>query len=302
MMDFVISSYFRSFHIEVLKMKLFAAGEAVASHMSFENFRDYHQTATVISMESMSGFLGQVKDIFHNTAKVFSTQKEEHFIEDTLKNRFQTIAKANTLQLGDLKTELVSKPESFKGYYTDYLKDLNAVSVATVELVNEVIPYLKTAIAGFINEYSDDKVDNIYGYVKFKAAEKKAKELVKVIGDYFPLPANKVRAYPHELLKSTSDIRPLYELLSNLSKDSINPETFKKLEHDSNGISELVDTLIQHNIATGVLLKNNDAKKELIECITILAHLTEFYASLYARTVTYCSSFKSLTDLINAKD
>ena len=89
--------------------------------------------------------------------------------------------------------------------------------------------------------------------------------------------------------------------MAELSKNSINPTVFKELEKEVKSVAELVDSLIQHNISTSVLLKNNDAKKELVECITILAHLTEFYASLYARTVNYCSAFKSLTEAIKAQ-
>ena len=160
---------------------------------------------------------------------------------------------------------------------------------------------LKTAVANFINEYSDAKADNIYGYTKLKAVEKKTKELIGCIGDYFPLPANKVKAYPVEVLRSMSEVPELYVLLAELSKNSINPTVFKELEKEVKSVAELVDSLIQHNISTSVLLKNNDAKKELVECITILAHLTEFYASLYARTVNYCSAFKSLTEAIKAQ-
>lgn len=283
-------------------MKLFNTGETTASHMSFENFREYHGHASVISMESMSTFLGQVKDIFANASKAFASHKEERFVEEALSDRFEINAKIKNMRIMDIRHLVISKPESFKGLYVDYLKDLTNVSEQTVQLFRDSVPYLKTAIANFINEYSDAKEDNIYGYTKLKAAEKKTKELVGVIGDYFPLGANKVKAYPTEVLKSLNDIPELYSLLANLSKDTINPMVFKEMEDEVASVSELVDSLIQHNIATSVLLKNNDAKKELIECITILAHVTEFYASLYARTVNYCAAFKSLTSVIKEKE
>lgn len=278
-------------------MKLFA-GEAPATQMSFEKFKEYHGTASVISMESMSTFLGQIQDIFSNSMKAFNSQKEEHFIEETLGDRYEVAAKVKSMRILDIRHDIISKPESFKGLYKDYLKDLIATSDETVRLFRESAPYLKTAVANFINEYTDAKADNIYGYAKLKSVEKKAKDLVSCIGDYFPLPANKVKAYPTEVLRSMSEVPELYELLSQLSRESINPTVFKELEKEVQGISELVDSLIQHNINTSVLLKNNDAKKELVECITILARLTEFYASLYARTVNYCNAFKALTTVI----
>mgnify|MGYP006911483793 FL=1 len=281
-------------------MKLFA-GEAVAVPMTFDKFKEYHGTASVISMESMSTFLGQIQDIFQNSLKAFKSDKEERFIEDTLSDRYEVTAKVKDMRIMDIRHVIISKPESFKGLYKDYLKDLIATSEETVRMFREATPYLKTAVANFINEYSDAKADNIYGYTKLKAVEKKTKELIGCIGDYFPLPANKVKAYPVEVLRSMSEVPELYVLLAELSKNSINPTVFKELEKEVKSVAELVDSLIQHNISTSVLLKNNDAKKELVECITILAHLTEFYASLYARTVNYCSAFKSLTEAIKAQ-
>lgn len=282
-------------------MKLFNAGDTTAVNMSFENFREYHANASVISMESMSSFLGQVKDIFASASKAFSSNKEERFVEEVLSDRFEVTAKLKDMRIMDIRNSVISKPESFKGLYVNYLKDLTNVAEQTIHLFRDSAPYLKTAIANFINEYSDAKEDNIYGYTKLKSAEKKTKELVGVVSEYFPLGANKVKAYPTEVLKSLNDIPELYSLLANLSKDAINPTVFKELEAEVLNISELVDSLIQHNIATSVLLKNNDAKKELVECITILAHVTEFYASLYARTVNYCAAFKSLTSAIKEK-
>lgn len=283
-------------------MKLFNANDTTSLNMSFESFREYHSNAAVISMESISTFLGQVKDIFSNATNAFNSKKEEHFVEEALSDRYQVQAKIHDVRINDIRNLVISKPESFKGLYVNYLNDLISVSEETIKIFRETSPYLKTAVANFINEYSDAKEDNIYGYTKLKAAEKKNKELISVIGSYFSLPANRVKTYPGEVLKSTKDIPELYDLLGKLSKDSINPTVFKELENEVKSISELIDALIQHNISTSVLLKNNDAKKELIECISILAHITEFYASLYARTIHYCAAFKSLTTAIKTLD
>ena len=87
----------------------------------------------------------------------------------------------------------------------------------------------------------------------------------------------------------------IYAGLDRISREVINPELFTKMQKEVKNVADLVDHLIQHNITTGVLLKNNAAKRELIECLSILAHLTEFYASLYARLLALCSALQSLT-------
>lgn len=283
-------------------MKLFSASQTVSLGVTMESFRQYHGTAAVISIESMSTFLGQVKDVFGNSLNAFKTDKEEQFIQDTLQNKFQVLAKVKEINMNDIRYDVISKPESFKGLYSDYLKDLIQVSAETRSLFNSSAILVKTAVANFINEYSDDKADQIYGYSQLKQAEVKLEKYKKVIGDYFPLPANKVKTTPPEVIKSLSEIEELFKLLEKLSTESINPEEFKNIEKQVTSVSELVDVLIQHNVNSGVLLKNNTAKQQLIECVTILAHLSEFYSSLYARTVVYCNAFKSLTDAIKLKD
>mgnify|MGYP001756787586 FL=1 len=82
-------------------MKLFA-GEAVAVPMTFDKFKEYHGTASVISMESMSTFLGQIQDIFQNSLKAFKSDKEERFIEDTLSDRYEVTAKVKDMRIMDI--------------------------------------------------------------------------------------------------------------------------------------------------------------------------------------------------------
>ncbi|WP_396190392.1 hypothetical protein [Flavobacterium sp.] len=279
-------------------MKLFSNDQVASKQMTVEAFQVYHSTASVIAAESMSTFLGQVKDLFSNSLNVFKSDTEERFIQETLSDRYQVSAKLKEVSLNDIRHAVVSKPESFRGLYVDYMKDLVVVSQAARKLFEDTTPLVKTAVANFINEYSDTKADQIYGYPKTKIAEKKLQELKKIIGDYFPLPANKVKASPVELIRSVNEVNELYQLLNQLSTESINPTQFKSMEKEVKNVSDLVDSLIQHNINSGVLLKNNLAKQQLIECITILAHMSEFYASLYARTVVYCSAFKSLVNEI----
>lgn len=265
---------------------------------TLESFLKYHATAEVLSMESMQTFLGQVKDTFSNALTVFSTQPEEKFIRETLADRYQVSAKLKEMRLIDIRHVTVSKPESFKGLYLDYLKDLESVGKETLEQFNESVPYVKTAVASFINEYSDSKEDNIYGYHKLKKVDDRLKKMVKNIGDYFPLPPNKVKATPPEVVKSLQDVNDIFSGLERISRDVINPELFKNMQNEVKSITDLVDHLVQHNITSGVLLKNNSAKRELIECLTILAHLTEFYASLYARLLAFCNAVKSLTGAV----
>lgn len=282
-------------------MKLYGKGGMEPSETqltpftSLESFIAYHATAEVLSMESVQTFLGQLKDVFNNAVKTFSLQPEEKFITETLADRYQISAKIKEIRLGDIRYVTISKPESFKGFYLDYLKDLESVGKETLQKFEEALPYVKTAVASFINEYSDVREDNIYGYHKLKKTDEHLKKMVKTIGDYFTLPSNKVKTTPPEVLKSLQDLNEIYAGLDRISREVINPELFTKMQKEVKNVADLVDHLIQHNITTGVLLKNNAAKRELIECLSILAHLTEFYASLYAHLLALCSALQSLT-------
>ena len=61
----------------------------------------------------------------------------------------------------------------------------------------------------------------------------------------------------------------------------------------------MVDMLIEHNMKSGVLNKNNAVKKELMECIHVTAQLIEFYSGLFAQLMFFCGAFKGLTTALN---
>lgn len=276
-------------------MSLFTKSDTPTLNLHGSDFIRFHSTACDISVESASVFLGKTKDIMSSFGKLFDLNDDQKPFTQAGKNKHEVIALVKEVKMVDFRHHVISKPEMFKGLYIDYAEDLYASGVNTASLVVETTDKLKLLVSTFINEYKDSQVNDIYGYEDFKSALTKLDKLKSKMKVYFTAPVNKVKTTPDEVLKSLSDIEKLYsklELLGSVFSHS----SLTKTNRDVYDLSDMIDNLITHNVQSKVLTKNNDSKRQLMECINITAQCVEFYSALYAQALIFSTSFKSLTD------
>ena len=274
-------------------MKLYKQTEKIVPDFSMEKFLEQYSTSSVVSLESVDLFLAKVKDSLQaGVAKVYSD--EPRYIEEMLSNKRATIVKAREVKFQYFGQETVSKPESFSGYYTQYLKELLAVSNEVSHATDYLLDTLKMTVGTFINEYNDDKHDQIYGAVAYSNAAKKIDSHKKAIADYFKAPAGKVKTQVKDILKSLQDMEVLYGQMEPIA-EIFTDAKIKALGTKISSVTDMVDALVQVNMTSGVLTKKKDSKEKLLTAIHTTAEYVEYYHALLAHWVFFCKAFTDLT-------
>lgn len=279
-------------------MSLYSESQYQPSALSQNEFIRRHKVSAVISTESVSTFLGQFKDTVSNLVSVVTLQSPDKVVSDVIGVKHQTLAKAKEVSFANFRHVVISKPESFKGVYTDYLGDLTQTAQAVFLTVNASTDRLKMLLASFINEYTDQTAETVYGHHLFVKETKELETLKKIMGGYFTAASNKSKTTPDEVLKSMNDFAKLFDQLSELGR-VLTEDRLKQIDRDSKNLVEMVDLLIEHNIKSNILSKNNTAKKELMECIHATAQQIEFFNALFAQLMFFCGAFKGLTTALN---
>ena len=275
--------------------KLFAGEPIQAVKFSTEDFRTYHNTASVISQEAITDFFYKLKDSFATLSSSIAGLDNDKIVTDTLSSRFEAEHVVKRVKFAELRDETVSKPEKFKGKYVDFTADMIKAASILVDNTQESLVNLKMAVSSFINEYSEDKVSTLYGISYFRDAEKLTESQRKEIAPYFN--GSGVKAYVGDLLKSLNDIGTLHSDVQTL--DSVLNQS--KIEHIAklaNEVAELIDVLIEQNTKTGVLLKNDSTKKELVNAVHIVAKEVELVSYMYSNCILFYSAFKTLSTKI----
>lgn len=279
-------------------MSLYSQSAYEPTALSQDEFIRRHKVSAVISTESVSTFLGQFKDVVSNLVSVVTLQSPDKVVADVISTKHQTLAKAKEVSFANFRHVVISKPESFSGTYVDYLEDLTKTAKAVAMTVSVSTDRLKMLLASFINEYTDEKAETVYGHQLFVKETRELGDLKKVMAGYFTASSNKSKTTPDEVLKSMTDFLKLYDQLTELSR-TLTEDRLKQIDRESKNLVEMVDLLIEHNMKSNILNKNNTAKKELMECIHATAQQIEFYNALFAQLMFFCGSFKGLTVALN---
>lgn len=277
--------------------KLFAGEDAPVVQFSTEDFRRYYNTASVVSQEAITDFFFKLKDSFATLSSMMGGLDNDKIVTDVLATRFETVHVAKRVRFIELREETVSKAEKFKGKYVDFTKDMIQASIILTENTQESLTNLKLAVASFINEYADDKIGTLYGISYFKDAEKVTEARRKEIAQYFTGAGTAVKTTVGDVLKSMNDIDLLYSDIQTLDS-VINQEKIEHITKLSMEVAELIDVLIEQNAKTGVLLKNDSMKKELINAVHIVAKEVELVSYMYSNAVFFYSAFKSLSEKV----
>lgn len=277
-------------------MKLYNQTDKIVPNVSMEKFLEQYATSSVISTESVDLFLAKVKDSLQaGVAKVYSD--EPRYIEEMLSNKRVTIVKAREVKFQYFAQETVSKPESFSGYYTQYLKELLVVSNEVSHATDYLLDTLKMTVGSFINEYNDEKQDQIYGAVAYSNAAKKIESHKKSIANYFKAPAGKVKTQVKDVLKSLQDMEVLYSQMEPISEIFTDAKV-KALGRKISSVTDMVDALVQVNMTSGVLTKKKESKDKLLNAIHTTAEYVEYYHALLAHWVFFCKAFTDLTQAL----
>lgn len=277
--------------------KLYTGKEVATPEVSVEGFNHYYNTAEVVSLESFNDYIYKIADIFRTNTSAILGFDNDKIVTDTLSNRFETINVAKRLNFAEVRDIVISKPENFEGKYIFYIKDLLSACDNAMPHIEDTLYRLKMAISAFMN---DEKDDITYGTHYFTKAEAYTLVQQKRISAYFPKANNGVKGRIGDVLKSLNDIPELYTSVVTLDK-TMNLEDIKKISTTVSQATELVDLLIDQNMKTGIMLRNDATKKSLINSIHIAAREVEYVAYLYSNCIYLYSAIKSLSEgLINA--
>ena len=276
--------------------KLFTGIEPVKVHYSAEEFVDYYAKANVVACEAVTDYLFAIKDKV-NTLVTGTFSNTDVTLLDATANRFQVQSILKRVHFSDLAQEIVDTPERFHGEYVPYLRDMITVTAEAVPEVNQLLNNLKLAISGFINEYSEDGVLSIYGKSYALSSEKLLSKQKKIISKYFPVNKSNASARVKDLISKNSDIDTLFNESKQLEAN-INHVKLKNMIKLSKEISDIIDVLIEQNSKSGILLKNDAAKRDLVEMIHVGAAGLEFISYLYTNTVYFYKALESLSSVV----
>ena len=275
--------------------KLFTGIEPVKVHYSAEEFVDYYAKANVVACEAVTDYLFAIKDKV-NTLVTGTFSNTDVTLLDATANRFQVQSILKRVHFSELAHEVVDTPERFHGDYVHYLRAMVDVTAEAVPEVTQLLNNLKLAISGFINEYSENGVLSIYGKSYALSSEKLINKQKEKISKFFPVNKSNASARIKDVISKNSDIDTLFNESKQLEAN-INHVKLKDIIKLSEEVSEMVDVLIEQNSKSGILLKNDAAKRDLVEMIHVGATGIQFISYLYANAVYF---FKALESLSNA--
>lgn len=280
-------------------MRIFSPSDNISSTVSYEQFATYYRGASVVSMESIGQYLQRTRDLFESV-KGLVTSDQDKFVQETLNNKHEVQLLSRQINYVDFRRDLVTRPEGMSSLFVDYLEDLCDIAQRTHESALKSLDTLKLSVASFINEHSDGQIDSLYGARYFEMEKKVIDAQRDANKKHFRAAANKTTAEVQDVIKGMTDFAKIYPLIDTCAAvlNKPNADTLEKLSRDA---TDLIDALVEQNLKTGVLVKSQGAKKELVDAIDQTARAVEFYTALYAEFFALCSSFKRLTEALIAR-
>lgn len=281
-------------------MNIFSPSDAGTQlDIAFERFADYYNNASVVATESVSQYLHRARDIFATVAEAVAGDRDK-FVAEVVSSKYEVTHLAKVVKYVDFRQDTVSRPEMFSSLYVDYLKDVGEIAQKTYDTTLNSIDNLKLAVATFINEHQDGVIDTLYGARYFEENKKTIEACKKTNASHFKAPQNKTKTTVQQVIKSMTDFEAIFPLVDNAAK-SLNQSNIKHLEKQVRDLTDLIDALVEQNIKTGILVKSEGAKKELVAAIDQTAKAVEFYTAMYAEFFGVCSGIKNLNDALIAR-
>lgn len=280
-------------------MPVFSRDDQISHSISREQFAQYYQDSSTVSMESIGKYFERTRDLFTNIGKMI-TSDQDKFVQEVLGSKNEISYLAKKVEYVDFRLDGVSRPEMFSSLYVDFLQELSEMANITHTSVLKSLDNLKLAVASFINEYQENQVDSLYGARYFDQEKKVIDAQRDRNKKHYKLPPNKTKTDVQSVIKSMTDFGKIYPLITTCST-VLNKPNADNMEKSVRDVVDLIDALVEQNLKTGVLVKSEGAKKELVSAIDQTARAVEFYTALYAEFFGACSSFKTLTDALSKR-
>ncbi len=259
---------------------------------SFEQYIDVIKHSQTVSNESISGFLTKIQDSLVSTFNTMTMKYNDKAVDEVMSVRYQTLAKAKTLDFTVTSENLTSIPESFRGKYIKYIDDLKNTAKVSIPEVEKVLTDVKIVIATFVNDPSDDKIGGIYGLDTFKRAEKNLEKHQAEISKYFPANTGKMKASFRDILQTYDDFDKLFYEIQSMDT-TFNYDAIKAIYREVENIRGLIDTLVTLTSTGSIEMKNERLKKELVFATYIAGKYVEFMSYLFTNILVFYSVFKN---------
>lgn len=275
--------------------KLFNQEDVTLPKTSMEEFVSFHKHSQTVATEAIKDFFSQTKDVFSNAIDRLDSSKEKAMI-DASSSKYEVINISKRIETAHIAHELVTIPERFKGLYIPYLEDLIKVSEDVIPDTIKLLENIKLAVAGFVNEYSENEVLTVYGMAYAKTSEGKRIKHQKNLSKYFPSSKTVAKTNVKDIIRNSTDIKTIFDKLPILSM-AISEDRLEAIQKLTKDVSEMVDILIEQNTSSGIMTKNTGAKKDLVDLLHIGAKNVEFCGYLHANVLQLYSSIKALSDV-----
>lgn len=272
--------------------KLFAGVEQKPLNLSFEQYFDAVRCSKSVSMETMSGFLSKIQDVMVSGFHSVTFKYNDKAVADVLALKYQTLAHVKQLEFTTTSENVTSVPESFRGKYLMYIRDLGTVSESSVTEVFKLLSDFKIVIASFINNAAEDKIDSIYGVQTFKNAEKNLETQRKEIAKYFPANTGKSKASFRDVLFTYADFEHIFKEVEKMD-NIVNYDLIQKLDKEVESIRSLIDMLIDLTRDGSIAMNNESLKKDLIMATFISGKYVEFMTYLMTNLLVFYAVFKN---------
>lgn len=272
--------------------KLFAGTEHKPLNLSFEQYFDAVRYSKTVSMETMSGFLSKIQDVMVSGFHSATFKYNDKAVAEVLSFKYQTLNQAKHLEFTTTSENVTSVPESFQGKYLLYIRDLSAVSEASIDEVFKLLTDFKIVIASFINNAAEDKIDSIYGIQTFKNAEKNLESQRKEIAKYFPSNTGKSKGSFRDVLFTYADFEHLFKEVEKMD-NIVNYDLIQKLDKEVESIRSLIDMLIDLTRDGSITMNNEAMKKDLIMATFISGKYVEFMTYLMTNLLVFYAVFKN---------
>ena len=252
-------------------------------------------TSFDIAKEDLSDFFSSIKDGFVVTTERLTSPDTDRIYLDTISNRHETLNRLKRIRFQDLAYEITSKPEGFKGYFTDFLDTLIEVTPGALSSAYRTLDKLKTIIGYFITDYQEGGMDfTVLDKPHFKKVKQSNEDIKKQIGKFFPLTNGSTKTEFIKIYRRMVDFELIFSGIEKL-KNEIKLSDIEKITRSSNEVSELVDFLLETNMGSGNRIINTEVRRELLDLLSTAAEEMEVVNYIFANVVNFYGVFHNHT-------
>ena len=279
-------------------MKLFSSTLQEPQSISIEQFLSYSEHSEVIANEALTDYLYKTKDLFVNSFNTITNKYNDKVVRDVISTKYETLHKLKRIKFSQVDTLLISKPENFDGFFTDYIIDLKDTTNDVNLNIETTLHKLKSLVGFYINEYKEDKVNISTASSYFKEVDNDNKQHTKTISSYFKHTNGLTKGYLKKHLRTLSDIEVLYKDIESFSY-ILTEQRIKQINKEVKDIVEYIDMLISNNLKNHGKLINDKVKKDLTFSIYTTAKQIELLSYLYSNAYTFYGTFYNNVLLLN---